>query len=203
MVRQDHSQLEIYNESKHGVLFAAQKNLLKLDVPPGKLTARDMFIPTCATCHMSGLNGLKTTHDTSERLSYWLADPVSKRRPSYAQAQANMKEVCSQCHTQPVVERVYNEAEKVVEDTNAKVKAASDVMAALRKDNVLTTGPFTQPIDFLYFDLWHYDGRTAKHGAFMGGADFVQWHGNYPMLRKAVELQSMATELRKTHGSKK
>ena len=58
----------------------------------------------------------------------------------------------------------------------------------LRKDGVLTGPPFSQPIDFVYFDLWHYDGRTSKHGAFMGGADFVQWHGNYPMLQKTVEL---------------
>ena len=70
----------------------------------------------------------------------------------------------------------------------------------LRKDGVLTGPPFSQPIDFVYFDLWHYDGRTSKHGAFMGGADFVQWHGNYPMLQKTVELQSMAAELRREHG---
>ena len=57
-------------------------------------------------------------------------------------------------------------------------------MAALRKDGLLTAPPFSQPIDFVYFDLWHYYGRTAKHGAFMGGADFVQWHGNYPMLAR-------------------
>ena len=35
----------------------------------------------------------------------------------------------------------------------------------------------THSIDFTYFNLWHYDGRTSKHGAFKGGADFVQWHG--------------------------
>ena len=56
------------------------------------------------------------------------------------------------------------------------------------------------PIDFVYFDLWHYDGRTSKHGAFMGGADFVQWHGNYPMLQKTVQLKEMAAELRRQHG---
>jgi hypothetical protein len=27
---------------------------------------------------------------------------------------------------------------------------------------------------------------------FMGGADFVQWHGNYPMVAKKVELKAMA-----------
>jgi len=37
----------------------------------------------------------------------------------------------------------------------------------------------------------------------MGGADFVQWHGNYPMLQKTVELQSMAAALRREHGKAK
>jgi len=37
----------------------------------------------------------------------------------------------------------------------------------------------------------------------MGGADFVQWHGNYPMLAKMVELQSMAAALQREHGHAK
>ena len=41
-----------------------------------------------------------------------------------------------------------------------------------------------------------YWGRTAKHGAYMGGADFVQWHGNHELLKEWVEFQEMATELR-------
>jgi hydroxylamine dehydrogenase len=196
----DHSQIEIYEESKHGIMFQAQAPLLNLDAPPDALTTRDMFVPTCATCHMSGLDGLGITHDPSERLSYYLADAISKKRPNYAAAQAKMKQVCSQCHTSAVVDRVYSQAEQVVEATNGRVHAAQDLMDGLRKEGVLTGPAFSQPIDFVYFDLWHYDGRTSKHGAFMGGADFVQWHGNYPMMQKAVELQSMAAELRKEHG---
>ena len=69
------------------------------------------------------------------------------------------------------------------------MQAATAIVTKLREDGILTTPPFTRPIDFVYFDLWHYDGRTSKHGAFMGGADFVQWHGNYPMLARTVELQ--------------
>ncbi len=79
----DHSQLEIYTESKHGVMFAAQRNQLNLDAAPDKLTTRDMFIPTCATCHMSGLNGAKVTHDPGERLSYYLFAEVTKKRPNF------------------------------------------------------------------------------------------------------------------------
>ena len=199
----DHSQIEIYEESKHGVMFQAQQRLLNLDAPPKTLTTRDMFVPTCATCHMSGINGVGITHDPSERLSFYLANAITEKRPNYAAGQAKMKQVCSQCHTPALIDRVYSQAEQVVQTTNDRVHVAQELVNGLRKDGVLTGPPFSQPIDFVYFDLWHYDGRTSKHGAFMGGADFVQWHGNYPMLRKTVELQSVAAELRREHGRAK
>ena len=80
-------------------------------------------------------------------------------------------------------------------DTNEKVSAAKALdgrPAQRRRADRASVSRIRSTL--LYFDLWHYDGRTAKHGAFMGGADFVQWHGNYPMLRKTVELKAMAAE---------
>jgi hydroxylamine dehydrogenase len=199
----DHSQIEIYTESKHGVMFEAQRHLLNLAVEPRKLTTRDMFVPTCATCHMSGLNGLAVTHDPSDRLSYTLFAEVTEKRPNFARAQAAMKDVCRNCHTEPIIAKVYSEAEEIVRSTNEKVASAKAIVDGLRKDGLLDNKPFTQPIDFAYFDLWHYDGRTAKHGAFMGGADFVQWHGNYPILKHTVEMKHMAEQMRRDHGKKK
>ena len=199
----DHSQIEIYNESRHGVMFAAQEKLLKLDANPKTLTTRDMFVPTCATCHMSGINGLKVTHDPSERLSWYLANAISTKRPNYLQAQTNMKQVCEQCHTAALIDRVYTQADQVVASTNAKVQSAQAIMDGLHKDGILTGPPFSNHNDFTYFDLWHYDGRTSKHGAFMGGADFVQWHGNYGLLQKTVELQHDADELRRAHAARR
>lgn len=197
----DHSQLEIYSESKHGIMFAAQRNLLNLRVPPKELTTRDMFVPTCATCHMSGLNGRGVTHDPSERLSYFLFADVSEARPNALQARTAMQAVCTQCHTPTTVERVFTEADAVVESTNEKVRRAQTLMDGLRDEGLLTGGPYDQPIEFEYFDLWHYYGRTAKHGAFMGGADFVQWHGNYPILQHLVEMQATAEEMRRQHAA--
>jgi hypothetical protein len=89
----------------------------------------------------------------------------------------------------------------VVESTNEKVLTGKAVMDGLRQEGILTNAAFAQPIQFKYFDLWHYYGRTAKHGAFMGGADFIQWHGNYPILQHLVEIRSEAEELRKAHGA--
>jgi hypothetical protein len=196
----DHSQIEIYEESRHGILFHAQEKLLNLAVEPKQLTTRDMFVPTCATCHMSGLNGMNVTHDPSERLSYNLFAEVSEKRPNYARAQAAMKDLCRNCHAQSLIDRVYHDAEETLNSTNEKVRDARTLIEELRKDGVLTGKPFEQPIDFAYFDLWHYYGRTAKHAAFMGGADFVQWHGNYPLLKNTVEIQVLAKEMRRRHG---
>lgn len=198
----DHSQLEIYEESKHGVLFQAQRKLLNLGVESKQLTTRDMFVPTCATCHMSGINGLNVTHDPSERLSYNLFAEITEKRPNYARAQAAMKDVCRNCHTPSVIDRVYSEAEQVVAGTNDKVRDIKSLIESLRKEGILEAKPFQKPIDFAYFDLWHYYGRTSKHGAFMGGADFVQWHGNYPLQKHAVEIKAMAEEMRSAHGKK-
>ncbi len=197
----DHSQLEIYHESKHGVLFNDQKNLMNLSASPKQLTSRDMSVPTCATCHMSGLDGLKVTHDTTERLSYWLFSAVSDKRPTFQRGQDDMKEVCLKCHTKTPIDTFYREAEAVLAATNDKVRATQDIVKGLRDDGLLTPAPFDEPIEFVYFDLWHYFGRTAKHGAFMGGADFVQWHGNYELLLKTTELKDMAREIRARHES--
>ena len=199
----DHSQIEIYDESKHGVMFQAQERLLNLDAPPETLTTRDMFVPTCATCHMSGINGLGVTHDPSERLSYYLANAITESRPNYAAAQAKMKHVCTQCHT-PSIHRSCLHAGRAggpIHQRPREHRAGHRHRAAQGRRALRPA--LLQPIDFVYFDLWHYDGRTTKHGAFMGGADFVQWHGNYPMLQKTVQLKEMAAQLRREHGKSK
>lgn len=195
----DHSQLEIYGESKHGALFEAQRASMNLSADPRELTTADMPVPTCATCHMSGLEGMNVTHDTTERLSWFLFAPISTKRPGGERGQVAMKEICTKCHTQPRIDAFYAAAEQVLVSTNEKVSGAVAVMDALRKEGHLTAAPFDETLEFDEFDLWHYYGRTAKHGAFMGGADFVQWHGNYELLRLRREIDDAAAELRRKH----
>jgi hydroxylamine dehydrogenase len=192
----DHSQLEIFNESKHGVLYRAQKHQFNLSAKPKELTVDDISVPNCAVCHMSGLDGLAVTHDVTERLSWYLFAPVSKKRAGYTSGQDQMKQVCTKCHSSGPIERMYENAEEVVLATNAKVEAMMAVMSGLRDDGLLTPQPFDEPIEFLEFDHWHYYGRTAKHGAFMGGADFVQWHGNYELLKVMAEIKEAADQIR-------
>ena len=121
---------------------------------------------------------------------------VSTKRPNFAKGQAEMQELCLKCHTQGPIEQYYREAEEVLVHVNEMVVEAQTIMKSLRDDGLLTPAPFDEPIEFLAFDYWHYWGRTAKHGAFMGGADFVQWHGNYELLAKLAEMKEMDRTIR-------
>jgi hypothetical protein len=38
-------------------------------------------------------------------------------------------------------------------------------------------------LDYEYFEIWHHEGRRARHGAAMMGPDYVQWHGFYELTR--------------------
>ena len=196
----DHSQVEIYGESKHGALFAAQHETMNLDADPKHLTTADMPVPTCATCHMSGLEGMNVTHDVTERLSWYLFAPISTQRPGYAGGQTQMKEICTKCHARDRIDDFYANAEKVLSSTNDKVQAAIAKMDALRAEGLVPKTPFATPLQFAEFDLWHYYGRTSKHGAFMGGADFVQWHGNYEILRLTKEIDEASAKLHQGGG---
>jgi len=192
----DHSQIEIYEESKHGALFVAQRERLNLRADPKHLTTADMSVPTCATCHMSGLEGSGVTHDTTERLSWYLFAPVSTKRPGYERGQAAMKDLCTKCHSRSRIDEFFTKAEAVLLATNEKVQGITSVMDGLRREGLVPAKPFSTPLQFEEFNAWHYYGRTAKHGAFMGGADFVQWHGNYELLRLRVTIDDAAAALR-------
>jgi hypothetical protein len=195
----DHSQIEIWRESRHGLLFAARRELQKLDTPGSELTAAQQDTPTCSTCHFSGLGGIGSTHDVGERLSYYLFDAISQKRPNFDVARGKMKSICMNCHASTYVNQFYDRADVTLHNTNDVVKQSQDIMAELYRDGILSKTAFDDPIKFIAFDLWHYYGRTAKHGAYMGGADFSQWHGNYELQLKLSELKAQAAALR-THG---
>jgi hydroxylamine dehydrogenase len=192
----DHSQVEIYNESTHGVLYRSRQKDFNLSVKSANLTTKDMPSPTCSTCHMSGLNGGGMTHDVGERLSYYLFKDISDERPNGMVNRERMKTICLNCHAQTKVDNFYTRADLVLAATNEKISQIKAIYDGWKRDKLINDKPFDEPEDFMYFDLWHYFGRTAKHGAYMGGADYVQWHGNYELYLRLTEFQKHDAELR-------
>ncbi len=105
-----------------------------------------------------------------------------------------MQNVCRECHNETFLKDFYQAADKATLAVNAYIKQADDVMAPLTTQGLLTAQPFDEPIDFKYFDLWHYWGRTSKFGIWMQGPDYTQWHGIYELIKDLTDLKVMAAD---------
>jgi len=128
----------------------------------------------------------------------------SIKNPHTGQKMDKIDALCMKCHSQSHVRDFYEQAELTIPSTNAKVAEAKALEQELRDEGLLTPEPFDEAIEFKFFNIWHHWGRTIKHGAFMGGADYTQWHGNYELLKDWVEVQEMAEDLRaKAHRENK
>lgn len=62
----DHPQIEIYLESKHGVIYTQEKDNWNWEIAGGHWDVQYYRAPTCATCHMSGIGDAEVTH-----FEYW------------------------------------------------------------------------------------------------------------------------------------
>jgi len=255
----DHPQIEIYNESKHGIAFYANRDQMALDQDGDWVLGRDYAAaPTCATCHISSYmtpDGKVATnsHDVGQRISWTLRPVVStklnmvvyddgykedypegKELPgvgetvqtsekvvenfelvtktvprtvadviTWEQRRAKMKAGCLNCHNDTYVDNFYIQFDSLVELYNEKfARPAQQWMDLLKDDGVLNPdAPFEHEVQWVFWELWHHEGRRARHGASMMGPDYTHWHGMYevskhyyteflPAVIEAAESQS-------------
>ena len=193
----DHPQIEIYNESKHGIKFRAHKDEMNMDAQPWRVGIEYSAAPTCATCHMSATEELEVTHDVGDRISWTLRPPISekidakaikagKKVKPWKDRRDDMQNVCSKCHSMPFVENFYVQYDQMVNMYNNKfAKPATALYKAIRKEKLITGSvTFDDKIEWTYFFLWHHEGRRARMGAAMMGPDYTQWHGNFEVAER-------------------
>ncbi len=180
----DHPQMEIYNESKHGIAFHANIAKMNFDHPQWIVGKDYHAAPTCATCHMSRTITRPVTHDVGSRISWTLRPIVSKKLPNWRKRRDRMKSVCLSCHSSDWVDNFYKQYDAAVHHYNGKfARPALAIMNFLRKNKKLTPNPFDERIEWIFFELWHHEGRRARMGASMMGPDFTQWHGFYKVAK--------------------
>lgn len=241
----DNPQMEIYKESKHGILYEANKE--RLNMKNNRWEAGEDYIdaPTCTTCHMGEGSGVASTHDVGLRLSWDLRGPVSQKshlvkfkggdgevwpdskdlpedgdkvKDKSGKEQIvetvfdsdykrdTMLMVCNQCHSNTFTGSFYQQFDQVVEIYNEKFGIpAKGIMEALYEAGKLTKKPFDDKLEWIYYELWHREGRRLRHGASMMGPDYVWSKGMYDLARhfyteflpevKAVAGDKLAKEL--------
>jgi len=220
----DHPQIEVWNESKHGIMYHASREDLKLEGENWR-AGKEYFVgPTCASCHMCAVADQELTHDVGERISWTLRAPISKKlnmvvyeddtkedilgeNPvmpkvgtiqtakggqakrikatlTWRERRALMQKVCQQCHNASFVRGAYKQFDEVVLLYNEKFAGpASHIMEELRKTGRITPEDFDDPIEWTWWELWHHEGRRARHGAAMQGPDYTWWHGMYEVAK--------------------
>ncbi len=58
--------------------------------------------------------------------------------------------------------------------------SAQQFMNELTADGVLKAdAPFEHDVQWIFWELWHHEGRRTRHGASMMGPDYTHWHGMY------------------------
>jgi len=194
----EHPELEIYEESKHGVRFGDLREQMNLSAQPWVLGRDYHAAPTCATCHMSATPTQPVSHDPGVRIAWNLRPVVSVKQKDWETRRENMLDVCEQCHSDQWATSYFKQYDAFVTLYNTKfAEPAQKIMDALYAAKALTPTQFDEPIEYTFFELWHHEGRRARQGAAMMGPDFVQWHGAYEVAKSFyTRLVPAAEQLR-------
>jgi hydroxylamine dehydrogenase len=123
---------------------------------------------------------------------------------------AGMTNVCQQCHADPFVTGFYKQFDDFVDLYNDKfARPATAIVQELTKAGKLTPAQFDDKLDWIYYELWHHEGRRARHGASMSAPDYAWWHGMYEVAKhfyqkfipemKAIAGEPLATQLLEKH----
>ena len=203
----DHPQLEIFYESKHGIAFRAFADRLNMDSAKWVVGEDYHKAPTCATCHMSAtpdrpatkkraaMPGQPVTHDVGMRIS-WNNRPAISVRPevsdkkmglpgatiSWEVRRNNMRNVCVNCHEQQWIDNFYIQYDGLIDLYHKKFAEPGQDLYKLAKP-LMKPVNFSNTLDWTWFELWHHEGRRARHGASMMGPDYTHWHGTYEIAK--------------------
>ncbi|MBL7014601.1 MAG: hydroxylamine oxidoreductase [Candidatus Marinimicrobia bacterium] len=195
----DHPQKEIYDESKHGINFYA--NVDKMNLESSKWVVGEDYTaaPTCATCHMSATPNQDISHNIGLRIK-WNNRPIHSKLSHETDAKwglasasihadtrrENMEDVCAGCHNDNFTDNFFIQYEGLIDLYDQKFATPGEqlynaALPLLRKDSDGNHIKFSDPIDFTWFELWHHEGRRARHGASMMAPDYTHWHGTYDL----------------------
>ena len=113
----------------------------------------------------------------------WGKHPVTKEAVqviSWEERRKNMQGVCKNCHGMQKVENFYVQYDALVNTYNNKfAKPAKKLFGMAKKDGLVTGSTFHSDLGWHWWELWHHEGRRARHGASMMGPDYTHWHGMY------------------------
>ncbi len=93
-----------------------------------------------------------------------------------------MEDVCLSCHGKGYVRSFYIQYDALINEYHVKFADPGLALMKLAKP-LMKPVKFSNKIDFIWFELWHHEGRRARHAASMMGPDYTHWHGTYEIAK--------------------
>ena len=128
---------------------------------------------------------------------------------SWEDRRNNMKGVCKNCHGMQQVENFYKQFDALVVTYNEKFAKPTKMLYGMaKKDGLIHGSTFHTELGWIWWEIWHHEGRRARHGAAMNGPDYTHWHGLYEVahhfyFKFLPELMKLAKEHNMTDKYKK
>jgi hypothetical protein len=119
-----------------------------------------------------------------------------------------MTDVCSNCHNKNWIDNFYVQYDGLIDLYNNKFATPGKELYELAKPVRGVPANFANHVDWIWFELWHHEGRRARHGVSMMGPDYTHWHGTYDIAKTfymeyVPELQKMIEKGLKSEDPKK
>ena len=148
-----------------------------------------------ATATRPAVAGMPVTHDVGMRIS-WNNRPAVSVRPEVSDKKLglpgsnvnwetrrnNMKSVCLNCHEKQWVDNFYVQYDSLIDLYHEKFAVPGLELYGLAKP-LMKTVEFSNELDWVWYEIWHHEGRRARHGASMMGPDYTHWHGTYEVAK--------------------
>ena len=193
----DHPQWEMWQTSRHGVLFEA------LGETAG---------PTCQRCHMP-----KGSHNVSYGITMSPA-MVQESSERFAIYREEMVGICMQCHARSFAERELKSGDVILAQSQELIREAEAVIRDLADRDLLVPSLQNRPehplrghelvldgqmlyedishIERLFFKMKKYDLAKTVKGAFHQNPAYTHWYGNAELKMTLVDIRAEAARLR-------
>lgn len=198
----DHPQLEMWETSRHGVLYNQG----------GKAAG-----PSCVTCHMS-----KGSHNVSRGIVTGMPEEAAAVKKTERQF---MIQICAECHTPNFASGNLDDGDRIERQERALIEEAKGIAEGLQKDGLLYPPPSERPphplwgkkfvigpdmlyenlssVESLFFRMKQFYYPISYKGVFHQNPDYAHWYGNAPLKLTLSEMKSEAALLRSMNALKK
>ena len=127
----------------------------------------------------------------------WTLRRSCRRRLEKFEDRRNMRQVCASCHSEQIVQRFFTSMDQgstsITKNSASRRKAA---MEKLLTEEDHSDPPYDEKIEWIFYELWHHEGRRARHGLSKMAPDYVHWQGFYEVAKSFyTEVSALVREL--------